>query len=444
MREIFLMVLVVVSIPWVFKRPVRAMAIYLGANVLRPEMFFWGGTGGSYFFMVYYLLIAVTAYCGGYLRNAGRIDNREFRLIVWLFVAVLVSTLLGQYSVYRQDYYVIELLKGFVICAFIYLLVDDFSDLRMLQNALLGCFAFLGVWGIQQQYLGNVRLEGLGGMAWGDSNDVAAVFVLFLPVALAAVFTSKSRKEYWKAVGIVTIMGVLIVCTKSRGGLLGIVTAIYAYGYYSRSIRKILIASLLLAVVALPFATEAYLERIKTMESGEKLDGSARSRFILWQAGLMVFADNPLFGTGFLTYPEAKMKYQGQFLDADQEFLQWVFRVQDKKVTHNTYIQMMSDCGIFGAFPFILLIAGGILSGFRARRILALCPEERERLNWLCGLSAGITGFAVCILTIDLVLVPFLYVQVVFAGILLRMILKNIETVKSAAALSMAPEGDQP
>ena len=444
MRELVLMLLVALSVPLVFRRPIWAMAIYLGANVVRPEMFFWGGSGGSYFFMVYYGLITVTSCFGGYLRNAGRITNREFGLMVWLFVAILVSSLFAQYQVFRGDYYIVELLKGFIICAFIYMMVGDFSDIKLLQNVMLGCFCFLGAWGIQQQFLGNERLEGLGGSAWGDSNDVAAVFILYLPVAFAKLFASENRKSYWKAVVISVIMVILVVCTKSRGGLLGIIAAVAAFGFYSRNLRKIALISLLMAVVAMPFATQEYLERMKTMESTESLDDSANSRFVLWQAGLMVLADNPLFGTGFLTYPEAKMKYQNRFLDLDQGFVQRVFRVQDKKVTHDTYIQMLSDCGLFGALPYILLIAGGISAGFRARRLMIRFPGERERLVWLCGLSAGITGFAVCIIALDSVLVPFIYVQLVFVGILSRIIAKDIETQESTVFYHNTSEGDQP
>ena len=444
MREIVFMLLVALSIPWVLKKPILPLAIYLGANVVRPEMFFWGGYGGSYFFMVYFGLIIVTVFRGDYLRNAWRVNNREFKLMVWLFTAVLVSALFAQYPIYRGYYFIIEMFKGFILCTFIYLMVNDFSEIKLLQNVLLGCFAFLGAWGVQQQFLGNVRLEGLGGAAWGDSNGVAAIFVMFLPVAFAKVFTSTNRKESLKAIGIVAIMAVLIVCTKSRAGLLGIVTSVVAYGYYSRNMRKIAFASLLIALVAMPFATEAYLDRMKTMESVDSLDGSANSRFTLWQAGLMVFADNPMFGTGFLTYPEAKMKYQNRFVELDEDFRQWIFRPEDKKVTHNTYIQMMSDCGLFGAVPFILLVVGGILSGWRARLLIARFPDEHELLTWLCGLSAGMTGFAVCIMTLDSVLVLFIYVQLALTGILYRMITNKVKLVNLPADLHDVSDGDQP
>ena len=427
LRAIMLILLVVLSIPWVFKQPIRAMAIYLGANVLRPEMFFWGGKDGSFIFMVYAGLIITSVFFRGYLHNARQLRNREVLLMSWLFAAILLSALIAQYPVYRASYYIFDLLKGFIICAFIYLMVTEFDKIKMLQNTLLGCFVFLGIWGIQQQFLGNERLEGLGGSAWGDSNDVAAVFVLFLPVSLAKFFASKNPKERLTAAIISAVMVVLIVCTKSRAGFVGIVVSVAAFGFYSRKMRKAVLFSLVMVVVALPFATQAYLERVKTMKSSETLDPSANSRFILWAAGLMVFSDNPIFGTGFLTYPEAKMKYKGRFSDLDESFINWVFRDKYKKVAHNTYIQMLSDCGLFGALPFILLVFGGISAGFRARRLMKQIPDKYVQTLWLCGLSAGITGYAVCIITLDSAMVLFIYIQLVFTGILSRMITNSTE-----------------
>jgi len=428
MRELILLLFVALSVPLVIRRPVIGMVIYLGINIIRPEMLFWGGGSGAFVFKFYYGLVIVAAICQGYLANMQKILRRESLLMVWLLFAVFASTQFAQFAALMADYYALELLKTFGFCLLIYLMVDEFSDIRAIQNILLGCFTVLGLWGIEQQFRGNVRLEGLGGNSWGDSNGVAALFVMFLPVAFAKVFTSNGRREFWSAVAIVTVMTALIVCTKSRGGLVGLVAAVAAYGFYSRSMKKVIFATLVIAIAALPFATQAYLDRVKTMKDSESLDGSAKSRLVLWQTGLMVFADNPLFGTGFLTFPEAKMKYEARFQHLDDEFRAWVFRESNKKVPHNTYIQVMSECGLFGFIPFVVLIAGGILGGIRARSQLFRFPEKSEQITWLCGLSAGITGFSVCMMTIDLLLVIFLYAQLIFIGILSRGITRSCST----------------
>jgi O-antigen ligase len=424
MRELILWALVALSIPAVMRRPFLGVMIYLGANIVRPEMLFWGGSSGSFVFSVYYALILVSCFFQGYFTRLNEVLHREYLLMLAMLAAIFLSALTTQYQVPEQYYYIIELTKAFGICALLYLSIRDFAEIIRLQQVLLGCLTFLGVWGIEQQMRGNDRLEGLGGNAWGDSNGVAAVFVLFLPVALAKAFSSEKRSEFWVSLGMASVMVALIVCTKSRGGLLGLITCLVSLGYYSRKSGKLAKATIILLLLVMPFATGAYLERMKTMQvsDSEDLEGSARSRLILWQAGLKVFVDNPLLGTGFLTYPQAKMKYEGSFDYLEEDFRNMVFRKENKKVTHNSYIQMLSDCGLIGATPYILLIGGGIVAGFRARRGLKESPQKSQQLLWLAGLSAGVTGFSVCIITIDSVLTAFLYFQLVIIGILFRSI----------------------
>ena len=432
MREWILLLLVVISIPLVLKRPLWGMAIYLGATVVRPEMLFWGSITSNYVFMVYYVTTLIGMFLRGDFGNIGRVLRRETVLMVWLLGAIFLSVMLAQYPIFRGYYYVFELLKAFGICGILFILVNDFEDFRKIQSVLIGCFAFLAVWGIDQHFRGNERLEGLGGSAWGDSNGVAAMFVLFLPVALAKTFTSEKRKQYWMSLGIAALMIALIVCTQSRAGLIGLVVSIVMFGFYSRKPLKVARTIAMLAIVALPFASQQYISRMNTMAGGEEFQSAASDRITLWKAGLMIFADNPLVGTGFLTFPEAKMKYEDRFLSLDDEFRESIFRVGNKKVTHNTYIQLLSDCGLFGAIPFMLLLGGTFSLGMKARRMLQSSSEHHRELLWLSGLCAGITGFAVCIFSIDAVMETALYVQVILATILYKVILDKADKQESA------------
>lgn len=434
MREWILLALVILSIPLVLKRPLWGMAIYLGATIIRPEMLFWGSKAGSYVFMVYYATTFIGMFLQGNFGRIGQAVRRETMLMCWLLGAILLSVMLAQYPIFRGYYYVFELFKTFGICTFLYLLVNDLEDFRKIQVVLLGCFAFMAVWGIDQHFRGNERLEGLGGSAWGDSNGVAATFILFLPVAIAWAFASRNRKQYWIFMGISALMVALIVCTQSRSGLIGMIASIAVLAFFSRRTLKVAKVLIVLAVVTLPFATEQYISRMNTMNGSDEFQSSASDRVTLWKAGLLVFADNPLVGTGFLTFPVAKMNYEDHFLYLEDKFRESIFRVDNKKVTHNTYIQLLSDCGLFGAVPFMLLLGGTISLGLKARRMLQRSSEHNTELLWLSGLCAGIAGFAVCILSIDAAMSIELYVQIVLATILYKIILDKV-AVQTATAV---------
>lgn len=422
MREWMLLGCVLLSIPFVLKRPLLGIIIYLGATIIRPEMLFWGSSTGSYVFMVYYIAIVVGIFLQDGFGKIGQAMRRETLLLTWLLGAIFLSVVLAQYPIFRGYYYVFELLKGFGICVLLYLLVNTLEDYKTVQNVLLGCFAFLAVWGIDQHFRGNERLEGLGGSAWGDSNGVAAMFILFLPVAIARAFASEKRRHYWIFMGIAALMTALIVCTQSRSGLIGLVVSLVMFGFYSRKSLKVAQTIAVMAIVALPFATQQYISRMNTMAGGEEFQSSAQDRITLWKSGLLIFADNPLVGTGFLTFPEAKMEYEDRFLYLDTEFRESIFREVNKRVTHNTYIQLLSDCGLIGALPFMLLVGGGISRGMSARHLLQKLPEKNVELLWLCGLSAGISGVAVCLLSMDAVNNFLIYVPIVLSGILLNII----------------------
>lgn len=424
MRELILWAAVALSVPFVLRRPLLGVLIYLGATIVRPEMLFWGSQAGSFLFSIYYVLVFGACLWQGYLKDLGRALEREFLLMLWMIGAMYLSTLVGQFPVDHDIYFIIELAKVFGICALVYVLAQRVEELLLIEQVMLGCLTFLGLWGIQQQMLGNERLEGLGGNAWGDSNGIAAVYVLFLPVALSRVYVAGNRRNRLICLAVLAVMVALVICTKSRGGLLGLLVSFLCFGIFSRNALKVLKIVLLLGVLVLPFASDSFMDRMKTMEvnDSENMESSARSRLILWQAGLMIFAEHPILGTGFMTYPEAKMKFEDQFSYLEDGFRASVFRTSNKKVTHNTYIQMLSDCGLFGAVPFMLLVVLTIAKGWWARKRLKVPRLDTDALYLLSGLCSGVAGFAVCIFTIDSVLSSFLYLQIVIIGILTRAI----------------------
>ena len=438
MREYFLLGLVILSVPIVLKKPFWGLVFYLGFNIIRPEMLFWGGNSGSYVFRTYYLLVLFSCLINGHIFNLRRSLRVEIGLMAWLFAAIWVSMLLSPYPANpRASYYLENLAVDFVLCVLMVLVLRERTDLENFTNALIFCMALMAIWGIQQHFLGNVRLEGLGGKARGDSNGVAAMFVLFLPVPLAKFLFSETRRRKFLGLTVTILMVLLVIFTESRAGLLGMGTAFLALAWYSRSVKKVLLTACFAAVVALPFITKGYTQRVETMRSTNTLDDSALSRLVLWKAGLMVFADHPYFGTGFMTYPEAKLSYEDRFYRLDEDFRKRVFT--NTKVTHNTYIELLSDCGLVGGIPFILLVLLGIGYGFRARRLLWAAKDDRSGIFLLGAVSAGITGFGVCVITIDAALAVLLYVQITLAFLLGDHVFREVDLIGQQEGLLLEP-----
>ncbi|MFQ5750682.1 MAG: O-antigen ligase family protein, partial [bacterium] len=412
-REIFFWVLFFLSLGVIWRKPFWGVVFYAAINIIRLEMLVWGGT---YISKAYFILFAVILF-------AAFLNSPKFRVkyalrppllfILWLYIALIVSIELSPFEMERAYYYANEIFKIFLFCFLITVLVNDDRKIKRFEDVLLLCIVLLGIWGIQQHFRGNTRLEGMGGHAWPDSNGVAAMFVLFFPLAVNKIVISKDFKT--KLLGIVSTMVVvlLIIFTQSRGGFLALLVCSL---YLILTAKKRVIIMLLAVFVilgAVPFIGKDFKNRMSTMGGMDSMDDSGKSRLILWQAGLMVFRDNLIFGTGFLSYPLAKMKYEGNFNYLDPEFRSAVFRIRRPKVTHNTYIQILSDGGLFAAVPLFLLILGTFWKNRVIRKKFPQIEVNQEMYAMLSAIEAGLIGFCVAIMFMDALTNVFFIVQII-------------------------------
>lgn len=426
MRSIVFWALIVILLPVIFRRPFWGVVLYSALNIIRPEMLFWGGSAGAKSLIIIICITILGAIFNSPNFSIKAIMRRELLLILWLYIALIVSIVLSQYEVPMAYYYANEIIKLFVLCLLLTVLLDNYEKVIRYENALLLCIVLLGIWGIDQHFRGNVRLEGLGGRAWGDSNGVAAMFVLFFPLAFHKLFYSEDTKI--KLIGFVStvIIILLIIFTQSRGGLLGLIACSSVLILRSKYKMKIMIIAAFMAVIILPFISQDYTSRMSTMQSEETLDFSAKSRLILWQAGLKVFGDNPIFGTGFLSYPIAKMQYEDEFFHLDPDVRSGVFRTYRPKVTHNTYIQVLSEGGLFAAIPYFLLVFGTFQKNRTVRKEYPLTGKNKDMFILLSNVEAGIIGFCVCIIFIDSITAVFLPVQIIISYIIRDCISKTL------------------
>lgn len=416
---------ILLSSIYILANPYYGILLYSCMNIIRPELLFWGGSGYSANSMSFIALATIL----GVLFNAGKLQfrnlkNVELILIFIMYIGIIISIKLSDYTIERQYYYANEILKIGITCSLILVLLENQRKIIIFEQLTLACIVFLAIWGIEQNYRGNYRLEKLGGY---DSNGIAAYFALFFPVALSYLIESKIKMQ--QMIGCIASFIILlaIIFTQSRGGLLGTFAGSFYFILKTNKKKKILTGLLIIALLAVPFLPKTYTERMSTMTSEEKIEGegSALSRIYLWQAGVMIFLDNPLFGTGLLSYPEEKFNYEHRFMHLDPDFREWLFRKKDPKVTHNTYIKYMADCGLFVTLPFLLIY----FNVFRKNRIIRnKCkknPHNQELLYLLNGIESGIVGNAVSNFFIDANFMIFIYIQLIICISIQSTVLKS-------------------
>lgn len=240
------------------------------------------------------------------------------------------------------------------------------------------------------------RLRGAVGGFMENPNDLAMNLIVFMAPALMIVFHDRRAFRRVVAAGLVLVMAVAIVLTKSRAGFIGIGAMGLVVVYYAMRERPAIVFALLLAgIVATPVMPSSFWDRMASITNpDEDQTGSRQQRIQLFKQGLQVFAENPITGIG-----------AGQFVNYDGDMM-----VERWRVTHNVWLQVAAELGIFGFAAFAFLVWRAFTSCFDARRALrgptrrnprapatTLTAQEQKIIDINAkGMLAGLVGWLVC------------------------------------------------
>jgi len=201
------------------------------------------------------------------------------------------------------------------------------------------------------------RVQGSVGGLLQNPNDLALHMVVFLPLAaFMAMRPGPAMKRLIAAGAGVAMMGA-VVASGSRGGFVGLVVMLVVLAAFAAKQRPALVFAGALAVMcALPVLPSSYWYRIASITDSSKDDyqsGEARKR--LFGEAFDAFIENPITGVG-----------AGQFKDYKPEK-----RVEAWHETHNIWLQVAAELGIFGLAVFAFLMARAVSGVWHTRRLLA-------------------------------------------------------------------------
>ncbi|MCL2790722.1 MAG: O-antigen ligase family protein [Desulfobulbus sp.] len=409
------------------RRPFWGLAIYLSANIIRPDALFWGQDTGMILFKV-----SIAGTLLGFLRSGENkteaLAVREWWLALWGCLAMTVSVLFADLPDAPLVWtYVGDSYRALIVYWLLLGLLQKKQQALQLIDILLLMAMLLSLWGWQQHFGGNPRLDDLGGL--GETNTVAAFGALFLPLALHKIFTAD--KWWQKIFGLDTaiLIAGMIIFTNSRGGFLGLAAGCLYLLLISRKRIWLGICYCLVFLAVIPLLSEQYIARLSTIDSNTQnpeQEYSAGSRQVLWHAGWLMFKDHPIFGVGLLNFAPAKMPYAAQLYGKfDSDLLDYTFATRGK-VGHSTWFgQVLPEGGLFLAIPFFWLIMSFF---WRARKLQWTRPPTEETLplhDGLIGLEAGLFGYCVSISFINGLLLPFLMIHIILGVQLIRIIEKS-------------------
>jgi O-antigen ligase len=203
----------------------------------------------------------------------------------------------------------------------------------------------------------------VGGM-FQNPNDLALNLVTFLAPTIFIVIQDRRPSRRLLASFFAATMLAAIVCTKSRSGFLGLLAMCVVIGYYTLRARPgLLVGAVFAALLALPVMPQSFWNRMDSiMNAEEDQTGSREARLRLLTQGIEVFAENPLTGVG-----------AGQF----QNYNAPGETIEKWRVTHNVWLQVASELGIFGLLAFGFLVVRSFKACLATLAILK--PPRRKR-----------------------------------------------------------------
>jgi putative inorganic carbon (hco3(-)) transporter len=275
--------------------------------------------------------------------------------------------------------YAVDALSDLVKMVLIYfVLIHSAASEKMLRGVMWvmiagGLFPALGT--LHNYAQGNMEE---GRAAWvgifANPNEVAYSLVILLP--LAAYLASRHG---WKLrmvlLGISLVYLAALFVTFSRGGLIGLAAATAVYAWRKRSVW--LSVSLGIVIAAGLGIAGQYWTRGEDF-SNLNNDLSFQERIATSQAGVDMFVDHPVLGVGLKCSVIAWPLYAPPGL-----------HTRGALITHNTFVQLLSETGILGAIPFLLFIGTGL---YHARQLAV----GRRCTDLGIAVECSIWGFVIC------------------------------------------------
>lgn len=303
------------------------------------------------------------------------------------------------------------LTKLFIVQLFIYLIffaamLMVLNSEKRVQKAVFIIIIFgslMSFFGIIQWLSGNEWIYGIRQVTYSfpfasfiNRHHFAAFMEMTIGLTLSLLYGGSTKKDK-KLLLIIAIilMGISVVLTGSRGGILSLLGVIAfvtiinltdksnKYDEYetnpSKSYTGLILVGSSLAILIVLLGSVLFLGGDSSLMRGVGMDGPAdvsNGRTHFWQTALQIFINNPIIGTGLDSFGMSYTKFDS-----------WngTMRVEQ---AHNDYLQILSDAGILG----FACVAAFILTLYKKGFGLLNQTSNRFGRGVLIGSLAGCFG----------------------------------------------------
>ncbi|MGC9361010.1 MAG: O-antigen ligase family protein, partial [Anaerolineae bacterium] len=181
---------------------------------------------------------------------------------------------------------------------------------------------------------------------YGSPNNLALMAERLVPVALAGTLWSRVRARRIAYALVATVLLAVLALTFSKGALLlGLPFGIVALGYLRGGRWRMawVLVAVAMVLLVIPLLGS---ERLASMT--DLTQGTAFLRIQLWRSAIDMIGDHPWFGVG----PDGFLYYYGDYIRAGAEVEPWLSH------PHNLFLSVWTRLGLPGLVAMLTLLAG--------------------------------------------------------------------------------------
>ena len=386
LRDLFVLVTVLVSVPTALVRPWIGILVFLWLGFMNPHKLAWGFVKG----------LPVAMLVGG-ATLLGLLFTRDRRSVPWTPELGLVAVL-GVYFTFTTFFAWApeeawaqweKVMKIFVMTFVMTMLIfgrQRIHVLLMMAALSIGFFGFKGgIFSITGG--GHSQVLGPEGTFIEGNTFIGLAMVMVLPLLI---FLAREEARTWVRRGLYLTAGltvVAIVFTYSRGALVGLAAVVPLI--FLKSKNKILLVLILIPMAygIMSFAPDALTDRAETIETYDQ-DRSAMQRIQAWSVAWNVAKDYPLTGAGF----------EFEYADDEQRWLSYADRAYDQfgevaRAAHSLYFQVLGQHGLVAFCLFLLMLFFTYRTLYRLVRDSRKYPDTAWIANYAAAVQVGMIGY---------------------------------------------------
>jgi putative inorganic carbon (hco3(-)) transporter len=221
-----------------------------------------------------------------------------------------------------------------------------------------------------------------------------------------------------------------IVCTQSRGGLLGIVSVFGVVGLkYVRS-RAVLIGGGLIMVVLL-YAMMGISGRVSGGAAEQGIDASAMGRLNSWIVAFRMLAARPITGVGLENF-------------GANYFVYTTIWTGSAKAVHNTWLSVLAETGLVGMTFFVWMVVECLRAGIRSMTTLDRPDVDPVMRGMSLALVAGLVSFCIAGTFLSQAFTWPIYILLALTTALARWVRANVTPLAAPAPAPVSARSAAP